>query len=86
MDPHIESVDLAELATMLRRTFAGSPPAGYIRGRTDMRDAVAAHLGSSEATAENIVETMIGRGFLRFSGDPTSPGSETFLWEIAVAS
>lgn len=82
MDPDIESIDLAALAASLAETFAGQAPEGYLRGRTALRDAVAACAGCSEAMAEDLVETMIGRGFLRFDGDPESISAESATWAI----
>jgi hypothetical protein len=78
----VEQVDLAALATELRRTFQGSAVAGYVRGRTALRDAVVAQLACSEVEAEQLVETMIGRGFLRFSGDPADVTAGDALWII----
>jgi hypothetical protein len=82
MDPDVESIDLAALAAKLAATFGGSAPEGYVRGRTTLRDAVAAHLGCSALMAENLVETMISRGWLRFDGDPTV-ASEGGRWVIS---
>ena len=84
MDCDIESIDLAALAEDIAEAFGGASPEGYLRGRTAMRDAVAAQLGCSDTTAENIVETMIGQGFLRFDGDPTAADSEAQRWSITV--
>ncbi len=36
--------------------------------------------------AEDIVETLISRGFLRFDGDPTSIVGESARWVIAEGS
>lgn len=82
MDVDVESIDLAVLAADLSMTFGSDPPEGYVRGRTVLRDAIAAHLGCSDTTAENIVETMISRGFLRFDGDPTSAWTDGARWMI----
>jgi hypothetical protein len=79
-----QSVDLAALAASLDRSFGGSLPEGYVRGRTALRDAVAAQLHCPDAMAEQVVETMIGRSFLRFDGDPTSPADAARPWVISV--
>ena len=84
MNLRVESLDLAELARVLERALGGVPPAGYIRGRTAIRDILSAHLRCSDTEAENIVETMIGRGFLRFDGDPQAAGSEGAPWLIRI--
>lgn len=78
----VEAVDLAALAAALRRSFEHAPPAGYVRGRTMLRDVVASHLGCSAAEAERLVETMAGRGFLRFEGDPSTVEERGALWTI----
>lgn len=49
---------------MLRET-CGPSLMGAIVGRTRFRDEVARHLGCSKLEAETLVDTMIGRGFLR---------------------
>jgi len=78
---NVEEIDLAALCAALRRVF-DVPPSGYLRGRTAVRDAVVEHLGCSELEAEQLVETMIGLGFLRFQGDPTSAPESDEIWKI----
>ena len=60
----VESVDLAKLVDIVREC---DPAAlmGAIAGRTTMRDAIAAELGCSLLEAEELVDTMVGRNFLR---------------------
>jgi hypothetical protein len=38
-------------------------------------------LGSSELEAEELIDTMVSRGFLRFSGDP-SGSSPAGFWRV----
>ena len=45
-------------------------PGGEIAGRSKMRDLVAAHLGCSLLEAEELVDTLIARGFARLERDP----------------
>jgi hypothetical protein len=85
MDFDVEEVDLASLAAALQGALGDSPLEGYVRGRTVLRDAVAEHLGCSEAEAERLVETMVGRGFLRFEGDPASAEAGGARWTIGGA-
>jgi hypothetical protein len=59
-----ESIDLEALEGMLRR-LCGTSIAGAVIGRTRLRDAVSHQLGCSLLMAEQIVDTMIGRGFIR---------------------
>ena len=68
LDP--ESVDLANLTDALRARFAGAAPVGYLDGRTQIRDATVAELACSDLEAEEIVDTLIARGFTRYEGDP----------------
>jgi len=84
-EPDVEEIDLAALASALGRAFSGAPPAGYIRGRTALRDAVAAHAHCSDVTAERLVDTMVSRGLLRFDGDPTRADANHAGWLILGA-
>lgn len=68
----VEHVDLAAVAAMLDGQLGGRGSEGFVRGRTVLRDAVMRHLACSALEAEELVDTMVGRGFLRFSGDPTA--------------
>ncbi len=76
----IEEVDLAELTAVLRDRFDAAAPVGYLRGRTALRDAVAGILDSSELEAEDIVDTLIARGFVHYDGDPTATTSDERPW------
>ena len=58
-----ENIDLAEVAAHLR-TACGPLVEGAMIGRTLLRDAVVARLECSELEGENLIETMIGCGFL----------------------
>jgi hypothetical protein len=62
LDP--EQIDLADLAALLRRTCGGSV-LGAVVGRTRLRDEIVHHLGCSQLEGEMLVDTMIGRGFIR---------------------
>lgn len=59
-----ESVDLAALRGALEET-CGAFVEGDVVGRTRLRDEVARRLACSVLDAERIVDTMVGRGFLR---------------------
>jgi hypothetical protein len=78
-----EEIDLAELAQMLEPAVSGNPPAGYLEGRTALRDLLAERIGSSELEAEELIDTMVSRGFLRFSGDP-SDSSPAGIWQVDI--
>jgi hypothetical protein len=75
-----EDVDLADLAHALQAECAGGL-AGYLEGRTLLRDRVMSTLGSSELEAEELIDTMVSRGFLRFSGDPRGSSPAGF-WRV----
>lgn len=64
----IEDIDLAELARFLRENVPATWRRGTLDGRTAIRDAVASHLGCSALIAENVVDTMVARGFLGLEG------------------
>jgi hypothetical protein len=83
MDP--EAVDLAALAERLIRQAPSSPISGYLVGKTWFRDAVVSDLGCSELEAERIVDTLVNRGFLTYSGDPGS-ASPLGVWRISERS
>lgn len=74
-----EDVDLAEVAESLERTTSGVPLMGYFEGKTALRDLVVTELGCSELEAEQVVDTMVSTGFLRYSGDLRAPTDEG-LW------
>jgi len=68
-----EAIDLAALVRHLH-ALVGPAVEGAVVGRTRLRDEVARHLGCSMLDAENIIDTMIGRGFLvRSDGDEAPP-------------
>ncbi len=78
----LEDLDLAELTRSLRARLAGSPPVGYLVGRTALRDAVTEELECSELVAEEIVDTLVARGFARYQGDPTAEADEPRGWSL----
>ena len=82
---NIEEFDLAEVAAMLQRELGGRGPDGFVRGRTVLRDLVMRAHACSALEAEELVDTMVGRGFLKFSGDPTEAAGSG-VWEIVDSS
>ncbi len=64
----VEQVDLEQLADVVRQRSEG-PLIGAISGRSIARDIVATHLGCSLLEAEQLVDTMISRGFVRLERD-----------------
>lgn len=77
----VEEIDLASLTRRLL-TAVGSPVEGYVVGRTVLRDAVAELLGCSLLEAENLVETLISRGWVVPRGG--EHGSDPVEWVIAA--
>ncbi len=77
----LERIDLAAVAAMLERHVEGHAPEGFVRGRTVLRDAVMAHFTCSALEVEELVDTMVGRGFLRFDGDPKAAAGGG-VWRI----
>lgn len=75
----VESVDLAQLAQSLRKV-GSEALVGEVVGRTVMRDMVVDLLGCSELEAENLVETMIGRGIIVRRADERGDG--VVEWQI----
>lgn len=78
----LEDVDLAALTAALRSRLSGAPPAGYLDGRTMLRDAVTRELSCSELEAEEIVDTLVAQGFLHYEGDPRAPVDDERGWSI----
>ena len=64
-----ERYNLAALARQLRHRF-GVVPVGYVPGKTRFRDELMCLLGISAIQAEQLVDEMQSRGFLRYSGSP----------------
>lgn len=71
----LEEVDLSSLVEALRAELGGRLEAGYLDGRTILRDAVAARLGCSDYEAEQLVETLELQHLIRFPilADETHP-------------
>ncbi|MHB8417866.1 MAG: hypothetical protein ACYDCL_07310 [Myxococcales bacterium] len=77
-------IDLRELAQRLReRTPAGSP-VGYLRGKAYFRDLAVSLLGCSELQAEELIDTLELRGYLRFQGNPEARSQATVSWRIVA--
>lgn len=73
----MEAVDLADLAHSLAAALGGRVE-GAVIGRTQLRDEVLRILGCSQLEGEQVVDTMVGRGFLKAEQLPD--GRET--WRI----
>ncbi len=79
-DPRL--IDLADLTGELREDFREQAPLGYVPGRTAIRDAVIKRVGCSELEAEQLVDTRISRGFLRYEGDTVEAADRPAEWTL----
>ena len=77
-----EEVDLERVVEQLRRSLAPGEPVGYLRGKSLMRDVLVRDGGYSALEAEELVDTLELRGFLRFLGDPTERSVADSQWDI----
>jgi len=57
---------------------------GYVLGMTSIRDAVAELESCSLERAEELVEILQGRGFVRFEGDPARVSGWPQRWVVEV--
>lgn len=78
-----EDLDLRQLTAELRDTLGPGEPIGYLRGRSLMRDILVERKGFSELEAEELIDTLEARGFLRFLGDPTERSEAESHWEFS---
>jgi len=87
MSSHLspEDIDLADLAETLAGPLTRAPAAGFVEGKTTLRDLVIAELQCSVLQAEQLVDTMVASGFLRFSGDPRGP-SDDGVWRVDLSA
>lgn len=78
-----EDFDLPSLADLIRRHIpANEPPVGYLRGRSYFRDVVREALNVSDLEAEELVDTLELRGYLRFRGDPSERSQAESRWDV----
>ena len=75
MAMHPEEVDLVWLSHVISARVAPEELSEFLEGKTAIRDGVADELACSLTVAEQVVETMILRGMIRYRGDPQRAGS-----------
>jgi hypothetical protein len=80
MDP--EEVDLEWLSEAVANRVPPHQMQEFIEGKTAIRDGVAEELDCSMMVAEQVVETMISRGMLRFMGDPRKAADTHGTWRL----
>jgi hypothetical protein len=80
-----EAVDLADVAERLHESLPTDRIPGYLEGKTTIRDMLVPELGCSELEAEQVVDTLIATGFLRFRPSSSAAESETDgEWQVRV--
>lgn len=77
-----EEVDLERVVEQLRRALHPGEPVGYLRGKSLMRDVLVRDCGYSTLEAEELVDTLELRGYLRFLGDPTERSVADSHWAL----
>jgi hypothetical protein len=78
-----DDLDLRQLTSELRDTLGPGEPIGYLRGKSQMRDVLVFRRRFSELEAEELIDTLEARGFLRFLGDPTERSVADSHWEFS---
>lgn len=77
-----EDLDLRQLTADLKAALGPGEPVGYLRGKSLMRNLLVEMKGFSELEAEELIDTLELRGFLRFLGDPTERSVADSHWDI----
>lgn len=77
-----EEIDLRRVAERLNGLFRHSPPVGYLPGKTLMRNALEDCFHLSELQAEELLDTLEARGFVRFEGNPAGASEVDEPWAI----
>lgn len=77
-----EQIDLRTVSRSLAEAFLHHPPHGYLRGKTIMRDHLQQSLGYSALEAEELIDTLESRGFLRFGADARDASIVDAPWAI----
>ncbi len=77
-----EDLDLQKLIEELRNALGDAEPKGYLRGKALMRNAFVQMKGFSEFEAEELIDTLELRGFIRFLGDTAKRSEADSSWNI----
>jgi hypothetical protein len=77
-----DDLDLRQLTAELKAALGPGEPIGYLRGKSMMRDMLVHMKRFSELEAEELIDTLELRGFLRFLGDPSERSVADAHWEI----
>jgi hypothetical protein len=73
---------LADLSTLIAPSLEGTPPLGYVRGKTLMRDVLVRVLDCSEVEAELLVDQLEARGLIRFDTPPAASTMTQGVWRV----
>jgi hypothetical protein len=66
-----EAIDLLDLTRRLTRELSSEVlPGDYLEGKTKLREVLVSLLDCSELSAEELVDTLVAQGFLRFRSTP----------------
>ncbi|WP_404371426.1 hypothetical protein ACIHQR_13175 [Corallococcus coralloides] len=80
-----DDLDLRQLTAQLKARLGPGEPVGYLRGKSLMRDLLLDLRDNrfSELEAEELVDTLEARGFVRFLGDPAERSVADAPWDIS---
>ena len=80
-----DDLDLRKLTADLKARLGPGEPVGYLRGKSLMRDMLLDMRENrfSELEAEELVDTLESRGFVRFLGDPAERSVADAPWDIS---
>ncbi|MBN8231605.1 hypothetical protein [Corallococcus macrosporus] len=80
-----DDLDLRKLTADLKARLGPGEPVGYLRGKSLMRDLLLDMRENrfSELEAEELVDTLESRGFVRFLGDPAERSVADAPWDIS---
>jgi hypothetical protein len=74
---------LDDLCVLISAALEGTPPLGYIRGKTLMRDVLVHKLDCSEVEAELLVDQLEARGLIRFDSLASASTMMHGTWRVA---
>jgi hypothetical protein len=77
-----EDIDLAQLCEVIEARVPLDVRTGFELGKTVIRDTIAEHLGCSALMAEQLVDTLVLHGMLRYAGDPTESVPDEAPWVV----
>lgn len=80
-----EALDLLGVAQKLRNEFGSGPfTSGLLEGKTRMRDRLVESMRCSELEAEQLLDTLLARRFLRFESPSGSSAEGAWIFAAEV--